>query len=134
MRIYALDTNIISFMLKENPSVTARIHDALAAKCKLVIPSIVYYEVRRGLLLKDTPVLTPAFNRFCRKIPTAPITHDILETAAKIYVALTSTGKPIGDADILIAASCICNGHTLVTDNTQHFERVDELQIVNWAK
>ena len=134
MMTYALDTNIISFLLKESPAVVSNVRDALSSQNKLVIPPIVYYEVRRGLLSKDTPVLTPSFNRFCQKVPIVQIKQDTLEVAAKIYATLKKAGQLIDDADILIAASCLVHDYTLVTDNTRHFNRVEGLKIVNWAE
>jgi predicted nucleic acid-binding protein len=39
------------------------------------------------------------------------------------------------DADIFIAAHCIINGYTLVTDNTSDFQRIGcGIKIVNWKK
>jgi tRNA(fMet)-specific endonuclease VapC len=38
----------------------------------------------------------------------------------------------IGDADILIAAYCLVNDYTLVTNNTNDFNRIDGLKLVNW--
>jgi len=37
------------------------------------------------------------------------------------------------DADIFIAAFCIHNNYTLVTDNTRHFQGIPELRLANWA-
>lgn len=38
------------------------------------------------------------------------------------------------DSDILIAAYCIVNDYTLVTDNTSDFERIEGLKFVNWKR
>ena len=62
------------------------------------------------------------------------MTIPIWNEAAQLYSKLRRIGKLPGDADILIAAFCIGNGYTLVTNNTQHFADMDELQIVNWAE
>jgi len=41
-------------------------------------------------------------------------------------------GKMIDDFDILIAATAIVNDCVLVTNNTEHFIRIDGLTIENW--
>jgi len=133
MTTYALDTNIISHLLRENAVVKSRVRDALSARNELVIPPLAYYEVRRGLLSKETPVQTASFDRFCQKVPVGQITQDVLDTAARIYAALRNEGNLIDDADILIAAFCIVSGYTLVSDNTRHFDRVEGLELVNWV-
>lgn len=65
MSMYALDTNIISFSLKENKTVVDNIRAALKDGHSIIIPPIVYYEVRRGLLKKDARKQTAAFDEFC---------------------------------------------------------------------
>ena len=34
--------------------------------------------------------------------------------------------------DILIAASCLVKGMVLVTDNEEHFRRIESLETENW--
>lgn len=36
--------------------------------------------------------------------------------------------------DILIAATAIADGHSLVTNNERHFERIEGLNIENWLR
>jgi tRNA(fMet)-specific endonuclease VapC len=62
------------------------------------------------------------------------MTESCYHKAAQIKATLVESGTPIGnnDADIFIAAYCIVNGFTLVTDNVSDFSRIDELKVVNW--
>jgi len=57
-----------------------------------------------------------------------------LDIAANIYANKKHHGNLIEDADILIAASCIAHGYTLVTNNERHFAGIDGLCVVNWVK
>jgi len=58
---------------------------------------------------------------------------DVWEKAAALYVYTRQIGKPVGsDTDLLIAAYCLINDCTLVTNNTRHFENIDGLKLVNW--
>ena len=52
----------------------------------------------------------------------------------KIKADLKSKDKIIEDLDILIASIAIADNCILVTNNTDHFERVGELQIENWLE
>ena len=54
------------------------------------------------------------------------------EKAADIYALSRKNGKPIEDTDILVAAFCIVNNYTLVTNNVKHFEDVDGLIFKKW--
>ena len=47
---------------------------------------------------------------------------------------LKEKGTPIGPMDLLIAAHALCENATLVTNNTQEYERVPELRLENWAR
>jgi len=130
MMTYALDTNIISYFLREDNTIVSRVRSILNAGNKLVIPPLVYYEVTRGLLLKDARKQTSAFNRFCQHIPIGDIDIKALDIAAKIYVERNRT---VGDADTLIAAFCIANEYTLVTHNTKHFVDIKGLYLTDWT-
>ena len=134
MTTFALDTNIISYILKENPRVLSRVRHVLRVGDKIVIPPLVYYEVRRGFLFKDAPVQAAAFKRFCHKVPVGRMARKILDEGARVYAALRKQGRPIEDADILIAAFCIGNGYTLVTNNIRHFEGINGLRLADWAE
>jgi predicted nucleic acid-binding protein len=50
MTTYALDTNIISFILRGNAGIIRSYQKANDAGQIFIIPAIVYYEIRRGLL------------------------------------------------------------------------------------
>lgn len=55
-----------------------------------------------------------------------------LEHYVDIRVALERTGRPIGEADLWIAAMTQAAGATLVTHNTSEFARVPKLRIEDW--
>jgi len=132
--VYALDTNMVSFFLKGNKDVINRVRNALMHGNRLVIPPIVYYEVRRGLLVKDARKQTVAFDNLCKSIPIGDITLPMLDEAAAIYAGHRGSRHTIGDADTLIAAFCIANGFTLVTNNTKHFTHIEGLKLADWTK
>ena len=52
MKVYALDTNTLTFLLKEDNNVTENADIATNNGHELVIPPIVDYEIQRGLLAK----------------------------------------------------------------------------------
>lgn len=49
--------------------------------------------------------------------------------AARIRRDLRQKGKLIGDFDILIAATALAEEASLVTNNTEHFRRIDGLRL-----
>jgi predicted nucleic acid-binding protein len=133
-RRYALDTNIISFIMRGDKQVVDTYHQMSDRGDTFVIPIAVYYEVRRGLLATGATAKMKSFERLCWWFDVEEMGIDEWEKAAQIHASLRKRGTPLGrdDGDIFIAAQCIINGYTLVTDNTGDFERVDELKTVNW--
>ena len=132
--IYALDTNIISYILGGNVGIDAKLTAAVTSGIKVIIPLMVYYEVRRGLLANNATNKMRVFNKLCARLNIHSLTVTDMNTAASIYAKRKIHGMPIDDADLLIAAQCVTNGYTLVTNNVKHFNGINDLQLVNWVE
>ncbi len=130
--IYALDSNIISYLLKKDQKTQNNFLQAVNNGHEYIIPPMVYYEVKRWLLIKNAAVQLSEFEKLCRYTVKVVMDEFAWEKAIEISVNLTRKGKPIDDVDILIAAYCITNDYVLVTNNTRHFEEIDGLQHTNW--
>jgi len=129
---YAVDTNIISFLLRGDRQVQKRIYKEANQGVGVIIPPIAYYEIKRGLIDSNATTKLDAFERLCGILGVNVMDKKTLDTAANIYATLKKEGRLIEDSDILIGASCIAHGYILITDNTRHFDRIDGLQIENW--
>ena len=131
--IYALDTNTISYYLQGNQKIKLILEQSLIKGHQIVIPPIVYYEVRRGFKRVSSPKKEKIFAGLCSIFNVGEINISILEIAADIYADSRNTGKIIHDADILIAAFCLVNDYILVTNNTKDFESIQGLNIADWT-
>jgi tRNA(fMet)-specific endonuclease VapC len=133
--IYALDANIISFLLRpgKNQDVVQKFEETIGQEHDYIFPPFSHYEVLWHLLRKDATAQLRAFERLYQK-SSAKISMDEADflLAAKIKAHLEEQGTPIGHADIFIAAYCLNRGYILVTDNVDDFERIEGLQYVNW--
>lgn len=132
--IYALDTNIISYVLKDDESVINRYRQESINGNEYVMPIIVFYEIERWLLELGAKNKQAMFEEMCKTIPLGEFDKNVWIKAAELYVQTRKIGKPTGDADLLIAAYCIINDYTLVTNNTKDFERIDGVKLVNWKQ
>jgi len=130
---YAFDTNTIIHLMRGTPSVKDNRNKALRGKAQFIIPPFVNYEIRRGLLIKPVASHEKAYAVICDNCALGEMTVDVWERAAQIYAELYAKRFTVNDADILIAAFCMVNGYTLVTDNTKDFKNIDGLQLVNWV-
>ena len=138
MTTYALDTNIISHMLKNDMRVNTSFRQANDKGHIFIIPATVYYEIRRGLLAANATTQMQAFKKLCDSLDVEEMNIDSWEEAAKIWATLRKSGVTLGkdDGDIFIAAHCILNDYTLVTDNISDFARIKtlfkDLKLTSW--
>ncbi len=129
-----LDTDILSAIMRQNPAVLPKAREYLAEHSQFTLSIITRYEILRGLKAKGATRQIRAFDEFCAKNIILPLTDEIVVKAADIYADLKGHGVLIGDADILIAASALVRGLAVITNNEAHFQRIPELQVLNWLK
>ena len=68
--------------------------------------------------------------KILREFPVLSIDSPIARIHAEIWAELLNSGQMIGAHDLWIAASCIANGYTLITEDKKDFEKVPGLQIL----
>ena len=74
------------------------------------------------------------FYNFCQSIPVLLLDDlAIVKTASTVHADLKRRGRPIQDADILIAATAMTKALTLVSDDTDML-RIQGLMIKNWLR
>jgi predicted nucleic acid-binding protein len=132
MSTLALDTNILSYILKKDEKVIARLHAEQDKGNECVIPPLAFYEVKRGLLSIGSRVRLRLFEDMCRDFTVGAMNTAAWDKAAQLYAIQRQRGSPVEEADIFIAAFCLVGGYTLVTNNTKHFEMFDGLDFINW--
>lgn len=126
-----IDTDILSELFKKNPKVLAKASEYISTHRCLNISHITKYEILKGLKAKKAEKQIELFNRFCAINNVLPITDDVIVKAADIYASLKEKGSIISDADILVAAIAVIN-IVLITNNINHFSRIEELLLDNW--
>lgn len=134
MANYCLDSNVVSDILRGDSAVMRHFEVAKKNNDELFIPSIVYYEIVRGLRAASKIRKLTAFQFLYDTVKPLYLDQDDLTTiekAVEIYLQLHK-GQMIEDNDIYIAAIAMVNNCTLVTANVRHFSRVEGLRFVNW--
>ena len=85
-----------------------------------------------GARKKGSERLESYIGLFFELIEIVPWQADDAAVYADIRVKLEKNGLPIGGDDMLIAASARRRGLVLVTNNLNHFSRVEGLKLENW--
>ena len=85
-----------------------------------------------GLIYLDAHSQLKGFQKLLTLANIIPLNDEIALRAAKIYAGLRKNRLEISHTDVLFAATALTHGLTLVTNNTNHFARIDHLVLENW--
>jgi tRNA(fMet)-specific endonuclease VapC len=131
---FLLDTNVcVDYLTGRYPTVVARIQDSSPADLYLsvvVVAELRYgadHSARRRTNHSRIDVLIEELE---------PLDFDLRAAATygRVRSQLEAIGAPIGPNDMLIAAHALSRGLTVVTDNTEEFDRVKGLKVENWRE
>lgn len=132
MRRYLLDTNIVIYVIKRRPIEALAIFNQNAGR--MAISSITLAELMHGAEKSSKPHVNLAVvEDLCSRLEVLPYGAKAAQHYGSIRAALEVRGQMIGVNDLHIAAHARSEGLTLVTNNLREFERVDALQLGNWA-
>lgn len=71
---------------------------------------------------------------FLQHLKVLPFDENSAEIFAQIKSQLQKNGTPVADLDLMIASICLANQATLVSNNTKHFARIENLDLENWIE
>ena len=128
---YMLDTDIASYLIRGDHTGVTEKFTELYEIC--VMSSITAAELQYGAKKRNNRILTQKVQALCNLMTIIPWNEDTASAYAKLRVELETSGDPIGNMDMLIAASAIAEDATLVTNNVEHFSKVASLKIENWC-
>ncbi len=128
---YLLDTCIFIELSQQNAKVIEKIRGIGICNCYMSI--ITYYELIYGAYNapekyreKEILKVRKIVEEF--KVIKLPISEDY----AKNKIHLLKKGNFFGDFDLMIALTALVEGLIMVTNNTKHFSRIEDLEIESW--
>ncbi len=134
MLAYMLDTDISSYIMK-------RSHDVVLRRLQNVpIDAVCVSVITKSELLFGIEVSPrrqqdqSALDEYLRHVEVLDFPDEAAVHYAQIRAALKARGAMIGANDLFIAAHARSLELTLVTNNTDEFSRVQNLNIENWTK
>jgi tRNA(fMet)-specific endonuclease VapC len=129
--MYALDTNTVLDYFRGKGQVAARL--LATPPSEVGLPAVAAYEVWVGVLgSQNAKRRQVEYERFLAVVAILPFDAVAGRRAADLRLALERKGELIGPMDMLIAATALAHGATLVTRNVREFDRVPGLTVVNW--
>jgi tRNA(fMet)-specific endonuclease VapC len=133
--VYLLDTNVLSLLVRAQPSAQLirrlgeRPAESLFTSCICVM------ELRHGAARRrDGGALWQRIEReILSRVRILAIGVEQALLAGDILAHPWAAGKPIDVEDVLIGATAISKGLTVVTNNLAHFQRIPNLQLEDWT-
>lgn len=132
MSNYLLDTNIISRIVREDPQITRRFEHLLTGEHLFWGCPLVYFEVKRGLIARDAHAQLKRFEDLHSVFYWSDYHRDDWQLASEIWAKRRLVGRPISDADLLIAVYATNRSAILVTNNTKDFVDLN-VQLEDWT-
>jgi tRNA(fMet)-specific endonuclease VapC len=128
---YLLDTNICIYFLNQNKAVIEKMNKIPVTD--MAISIITVAELQFGAFNSSKIDKNMERVKYLKDImKTINLNTSITEEYARIKAQLRKSGCLIDDFDILTGSTAIVNNLILVTNNEQHFNRIDNLTIENW--
>lgn len=131
MNQYLLDTNICIFYIKGLHDLKSKFAEVGPENC--FISEITLAELKFGVAKsKAKKKNQKVLDNFLSGIQILPI-FPALDTYAAEKARLQKSGKVIDDFDLLIGATAVSFDLTMVTNNTNHFDRLNDIKLEDWT-
>lgn len=130
---YLLDTNvIISLYRQEKNGIQQKLREVGIDNC--CISDITLYELYWGARLNRNPEIElKKIDKLSQCITIVPSKNIVKEASRQKYL-LKEKGMPIEDFDIMIGSAAIVNNLVLVTRNTKHMGRLENIRLEDWSQ
>jgi tRNA(fMet)-specific endonuclease VapC len=132
MQKVLLDSNMISYFLRGEPSVITELEKYQEYFEKITFSILTYYEIVSGLKYRDSRKLLTIFEELASESEILGFDQDTAKIASEIYCDLRHRGLLIPPIDIFIGATAIQHDLVLVTANIKHFQIMKNLKYTNW--
>lgn len=131
---YMLDTNICIYIIKKKPINVFQTFQSLKVG-DVCISSITCAELQYGVYKSQHQERNQiALFNFLAPIEILSFSDKAASFYGKIRFNLEKRGQIIGPYDLLIAAHAVSENLILITNNTDEFSRIPNLQLENWAE
>lgn len=122
--IYLLDTNVVSELVRPRPDPKVRAWLASLDEVALSVISIeeLVFGIERAPAARRQKLAAWFDDLVDHLVKIEEITPEIARAAGELRARRTRAGRPVTQADMLIAATALVRGWTLATRNVPDFE------------
>ncbi|NNJ27568.1 type II toxin-antitoxin system VapC family toxin [Alienimonas chondri] len=127
---FLLDTNVLSDYLRGHPRVLQR---AAQYGGRLFISTVTLGEISVWPRLRGARITRDELDLLLGGLHVIPLDEAIALRFAEVAAALRNAGTPKPTPDLLIAATALHHGLTMVTANRRDFDPVPGLPVEDWT-
>jgi len=130
--IYLLDTDTIIYWFKGNKNISSKIISSgfHSVAFSDITKAELYYGAYKS---RRTEENLAAIKNLSERVNCLPFSEPAQAQFGKLKSNLEKSGKRLDDMDLMIASIALAFSLVLVTNNTNHFQRIDGLMIENWV-
>lgn len=126
-----LDTDICIEILRGNENVISRrLSTEETTAVSFITVGEIYYGAERSSQKSQNRHIV---DEFILSVPIINPDLDVLRKFAELKAFLKGQNQLLPDADLFIASIAITKCSKLITGNTKHFNRFDNLTLENWT-
>ena len=130
---YLLDTSVCVAALRAHEPTLRRL--AAVAPREVAVSAMTTAELWYGVLKSRSPDATGReLERFLALIDVLPFDDAAARHHARTHRALEAQGIPIGERDLVIAATALAHDRTVASGNSREFTRVAGLVVEDWTR
>ena len=129
--MYQLDTNVVIQILRGDKAIIKQVYEVGIDNC--CISEITIAELYYGAVKGNRKSNFDDIDIIRRMFQIIPI-YDSFEQLARIRLELKNQGKLIDAYDMMIGATAVYYGFTLVTHNTKHYINIPDILLEDWQQ
>lgn len=126
-KIVLVDTSILIDYYRKTDKENSVLVKLVRQNYSFAISAVTKYEIYAGA----TAAQISFWDALFEKVIVVPLDEAATDTAVSINAQLKRKRKQIAMADLFIAVTAIINNFPLTTLNKKHFDRVDELRLLD---
>ena len=127
---YVLDTDWVIHYLNGHPEIVAKVESLRTDGLAVSVVSLA--ELYEGVYYSATPEEDErGLEDFLALVEVIGLNATICQVFGRERGKLRRQGRTVGDFDLLIAATCLHGGLTLLTNNRRHFEHIEGLTLIS---
>ena len=135
MPSHLLDTSVYCQPLKPRPLPTVERRWTAMGDSAVVVSVICEAELRYGLELNPSAKLLALYESSIKgRFRILPVDSLVAGVFGELKAACRRRGLPLGDFDLLIAATARAHGLILATLNARPFQRIEGLEVEDWSR